>query len=42
MNTFQNIEDEQEKEEYDYFNEEPLLDEDIFEYDEDKDDEYCD
>lgn len=40
MNTNENLEDE--KEEYDYFNEEPLLDEDIFEYDEDKDDEYCD
>ena len=42
MNTFQNIEDEQEKEEYDYLNEEPLEGEDISEYDEDKDDEYCD
>ena len=40
MNTNENLEDE--KEEYDYFNEEPLLDEDISEYDEDKDDEYCD
>ena len=41
MNTFQNIEDEQEKEEYDYFNEEPLVDEEKSEYEE-EDDQYCD
>ena len=40
MNTNENLE--YEKEEYDYFNEEPLEGEDISEYDEDKEDEYCD
>ena len=42
MNTFENTQDAQEKEEYDYFNEEPLVDEDISEYDEEDDDKYCD
>ena len=39
MNTNENLEDD--KAEYDYFNEEPLVDEEKSEYEE-EDDKYCD
>ncbi|MDB2562721.1 hypothetical protein N9X61_03875 [Sulfurimonas sp.] len=40
-NTSTEIQDSQEEEEYDYFNEEPLTDEESLEYEEEEND-YCD